>query len=589
MGSACCPRTDTSADWRLSPPRRSVPPMATTRYCAACLTTFREEGAACPNLTCGCARPDDGWPTLLAPGEVLDRHYRIERALAVGGAGITYLARGMDAGGQSIPPDLAIKVLYAARATGTFLRRLATEAQILQDLDHDNIVRCVGFVQRASHPPYLVTLFEHGGSLTGHVERVGPLPPRVAAGVLRQILLALDIAHQRGIVHRDLKPDNVLLALPVAKDTVPHVRVADFGIAKVSGGVSSRLTRAGAFMGTPEFAAPEQFRAEAPTPATDVFAAGAVLAYLLIGRPPVAISQRNDLEGSLRELLLQLPPRLPPSADPDIARLQEVLDHTMIANPERRWTAHQVLGALGPVLGAARGVLATLEITTDAAPERWAGPIPGGPSRLPPAPVASQGWPRASESVHAGVELSPLTPPLRPEVPMTPSPIDREDSQRGTKRVGLLAGLGAAGAVTTVVVGGAILLATWATTAWMTGWFHPDGPPRVALDPLVVRVAEQQQLRNAKVLLGGDTSAQDVRRAIVAAVDGLGVDLGRICKGTGPIVGTLWIDPGGVIARARIDPGYAEGACVGGALEGRVVPNRSGTAVEARVAFYLGG
>src|SRR5687768_8962454 len=120
--------------------------MASTHYCAKCLTTFVEDADACPNLACGSPKPKKGWGDLLGVGDLLDRHYQIVKPLAVGGAGLTYLAREVGADGASFGPDLAIKVLYTQRDAGPFLRRLSNEAQILQDLDHDNIVQCRGFV-----------------------------------------------------------------------------------------------------------------------------------------------------------------------------------------------------------------------------------------------------------------------------------------------------------------------------------------------------------------------------------------------------------------------------------------------------------
>src|SRR5688572_28776308 len=206
--------------------------MPTSRYCGRCLSTFETDPGGCPNLGCGAPRPQEGWGVVLDTGDVLDRRYQVERCLAVGGAGLTYLARELDTNDQPIGPRVAIKVLYNARASGPFLRRLSTEAQILQELAHDNIVELRGFVHRAGQEPYLVTRFEEGGSLAQHVERVGHLSARVSAAILRQILVGLDVAHQRGVVHRDLKPDKVLLSEETAGDVVPRIRVADFGIAK---------------------------------------------------------------------------------------------------------------------------------------------------------------------------------------------------------------------------------------------------------------------------------------------------------------------------------------------------------------------
>ena len=376
----------------------------TTRYCATCLTTFFDNPERCPNLSCGEAQPKPGWGVLLGPGDLLDRHYLVERVLAVGGAGLTYLAREADAGGAPVGPKLAIKVLYTARDTGPFLRRLANEAQILQELAHDHIVQCHGFVQRVGQEPYLVTLFEEGGSLRQHIERVGPLPPRVAVGILRQVLLALDVAHQRAVVHRDLKPDNVLLRQAVDVDQLPHVRVADFGIAKVHGGLTDRLTKLGSFVGTPEYAAPEQFEGLQPTPAADLFAAGGLLWYLLTAAAPVSFSQRNDLATSYEELLDQVPPKLAGTPhhikDPAaIELLQEVIDHLMHHDAERRWTVHQVLRQLAPLTDDALKLArqsSTLEITADGAPQRSATPtfsldphsdeVPAGEAAFVPEP-----------------------------------------------------------------------------------------------------------------------------------------------------------------------------------------------------------
>ena len=155
-------------------------------------------------------------------GELIDRTYRIHSRLAIGGAGVTYLAREVGAE-EEIGPLLAVKVLYQQRDQGPYLRRLATEAQILQGLNHPQIVECRGFVQRAGHSPYLVTRFEAGGSLLDHIRRVGVLPPRAAAGVAMQVCDALAVAHRQGVIHRDLKPENVLLEAEVPRTTVPQI------------------------------------------------------------------------------------------------------------------------------------------------------------------------------------------------------------------------------------------------------------------------------------------------------------------------------------------------------------------------------
>lgn len=279
-----------------------------TRYCSRCLTTFQGDPEACPNLACKAKRRKEGWGELLDPGDLLDRHYRIERALAIGGAGVTYLGQQVDESNQPIGPKLAIKVLYALRDQGPYLRRLATEAQILQELIHPNIVRTMGFVARVGSSPYLLTRFEAGGSLLDHLRRVGAMPIRGVAAMGVQLCEALDLAHQKGVIHRDLKPENILLAKEAGVDEVPLARITDFGIAKVFGGVGERLTRVGAFVGTPQYAAPEQFEGLTPTPATDLYALAAVLAFCVTLEPfmaPELVLDPVDLAQALRAKLPQ--------------------------------------------------------------------------------------------------------------------------------------------------------------------------------------------------------------------------------------------------------------------------------------------
>jgi serine/threonine protein kinase len=333
---------------------------AATHYCSRCLTSFAADLAHCPNLGCRRDRPADGWGQLLQDGEVFDRNYAIVRKLAMGGAGVTYLAKELDHGGQPAGPDLAIKVLLAHRDHGPYLKRLATEAGILRELDHPNIVKCLGFVHRAGHTPYLVTQFEAGGSLLDHVRRSGRLGIRTSAQIGRQICWALAVAHARDIVHRDLKPENVLLAgvVPVGED--PVVRVADFGIAKVEGSLGSGLTRMGAFVGTPQYAAPEQFASDRPTAATDVYAVGALLYFCIMARPVVQYADRLSLEDSLELLLQNLPPRVERSdQDPDdVRRMNALLEVVMSPEARARPGIEELDNQLATLLGGRDPVIA---------------------------------------------------------------------------------------------------------------------------------------------------------------------------------------------------------------------------------------
>lgn len=537
-------------------------------YCPRCLTTFADNGDRCPNLGCGSAPPDSGWGRILQPGEALDRNYKISRVLAVGGAGLTYLARELDESGTPIAPDLAIKVLYSARARGSYLRRLATEAQILQELAHPHIVQCRGFVHRTGRDPYLVTLFEEGGSLTEHLRRCGPLRPSVAASVARQVLLALDTAHQKGVVHRDLKPDNVLLADQVPAEEVPHIRVADFGIAKVSGGISSQATKHGHFVGTPEFAAPEQFEHQAPTAATDIFATGALLYYTLTGQPPVELSRRNDIEVSLDEMLEQVPPQLKatPSLD-DATRslLQNVLTHTMAVEPERRWTAHQTIAALAAITGPKTDRV-TLDITSGGSPERVATPAPTGLQ------VQDSPAPDEPEGVHAGVAASePVPNEEPPQIEPASSPSSTAPGQNsGTSPANeppssarVLGGIGSVLMVLVMLVG---VLAVLGVVGSAVLIFQKTAP-----------TAGDETSDAAMQTLGGEDRVA-LQAALQAQLDRSGRDCGQ-----GHAVFEATTDAEGVPTLLQAE-GWNAPACVGETLSNLALPEHANQ--QARVALH---
>lgn len=413
--------------------------MATRRYCLQCLTSFAEDPSRCPNLGCEALRPDDGWSPILGSGDLLDRHYVVLDTLALGGAGIAYLARDTDDRGAPRGPELAIKVLFDQRDSGAFLKRLATEAQVLQDLAHPNIVEGRGFVHRMGGSPYLVTLYERGGSLADHVGRVGRLSPKVACGVLVQILRALEVAHAAGVVHRDLKPQNVLLREPVDADQTPRVRVADFGIAKVRGIDDGTL--AGAFVGTPEYAAPEQFVGATPTAATDLFASGALLVYLLTGKRAFRFSNRADVARCHQELVEQLPPRLPGGTRAQVAALQELLEAMTRRDPRERPTVAEVTDRIEAMARAGLDIQLPVETAPTPAPTptRTAAPSAADGATFfdldtgledddDEAPPTTRHLPPAPRGQPAGSDLDDLLAPrarteaAQPVVPKPPPP-----------------------------------------------------------------------------------------------------------------------------------------------------------------------
>jgi WD40 repeat protein len=230
--------------------------------------------------------------------------YEVLGEIARGGMGVVYRARQL-----SLNRTVALKVIRAGQlADDSEVRRFRLEAEAAAGLDHPGIVP-VYEVGRHQGQDFFSMGYVAGGSLA-HELASGPLPPRRAAELARQVAEAVGYAHGRGILHRDLKPANILV------DEQGRPRVTDFGLAKRVED-DSGLTRSGAVMGTPSYMPPEQAEgrnAEVGI-AADVYGLGATLYALLTGRPPF---QAATVADTLRQVAERepVPPRQLNSAVP---------------------------------------------------------------------------------------------------------------------------------------------------------------------------------------------------------------------------------------------------------------------------------
>ena len=249
--------------------------------------------------------------------------YRLQERLGTGGAGDVW--RAVD---ERLGAPVAVKLLHDTRPDQA--ARLAREARELARLAHARIVRCTD-CDPEHDPPYLVMELVEGGTLR---DRDLPLPAGEVRAVLDAMLEALEAAHAAGVTHRDLTPSNVLL------DRTGGVVVTDFGLAR--SGREPRVTASGILVGTPEYMAPEQARGEAPAPAGDLYAAGAIAFELLAGRLPFPSAEATDrLLAASRRLVEDAPPVatvVPEAAaeDPELARL---IDDLLARDPAARPTA----------------------------------------------------------------------------------------------------------------------------------------------------------------------------------------------------------------------------------------------------------
>lgn len=190
--------------------------------------------------------------------------FRLHRRLGAGGMGVVYL--GSDRRGQRV----ALKVIRPDLAEDQeFRSRFAREVSAARRIRGGCTARLVAADLEADRP-WFATQYVPGPSLHDKVAEEGPLAAADVAAVGAALSEGLVAVHEAGVVHRDLKPSNILLS-------PKGPRIIDFGIAWATG--ASTLTHVGTAVGSPGFLAPEQVRGAAVTPATDVFALGATLAY----------------------------------------------------------------------------------------------------------------------------------------------------------------------------------------------------------------------------------------------------------------------------------------------------------------------
>lgn len=315
------------------------------------VTTVRERPVA----------PDDGTPTdqkivvdvtptdkqllsgsmAVGRGTILDARWRTERCLASGGYGDVW--QGVD---MVEKRDVAVKILRtdAGNNDPSAIARMRQEAEILKAISHPNIVAVHGFGE-SPYGHFLVMEMLDGKAIDQLLTIEGPVDAERAIPLVQQLLEALSVAHDQQVFHRDLKPENII----IVKDGNTEVaKLVDFGIAKATRllndddeeGATLVQTRAGGFMGTPRYAAPEQAVGDPCGPNIDLFALGLVIAEWLTGQQRI----NGERHGDVMQQLLS-PDELDISDVP--YRWREWLALMVRKNPRQRLqTAQQALAEL---------------------------------------------------------------------------------------------------------------------------------------------------------------------------------------------------------------------------------------------------
>jgi predicted ATPase len=247
--------------------------------------------------------------------------YRILGVLGEGGMGIVYDAEHVLLGRKA-----AVKTLLSELSTNEdFKERFIRESQSVASIDHPNIIPIYD-AGDSDGTAYIAMRFVSGTDLAQAIDRRGALPPDEALMILDQAGAALDAAHARGLVHRDIKPANILI-----EGDGRRIYLTDFGIVKGQG--ERGKTQEGFFLGTIDYAAPEQLEGKALSSAADIYAFGGVLFECLTGHRPY---EGSDVS-IVRAHVLDPPPR-PTTHRPDLpAALDDVIGRAMAKDPAERF------------------------------------------------------------------------------------------------------------------------------------------------------------------------------------------------------------------------------------------------------------
>ena len=220
--------------------------------------------------------------------------YRLTKYVGEGGTATVYRAEHPERG------VAAVKILRSRLAQDPVaIKRFLREAEYGARLNHPNIVRTYDYGQ-ADGLHYLALEWADGEPLAEFVSRSGHLAPPLVAKIVEQIGAGLSAAHRAGIIHRDLKPANIMY-----DPTRQTAKLLDFGIARDADlNPEERLTRAGFFVGTLQYVAPETLSGELVKEQADVYSLATITYYLLTGALPFTGKSPREL---FQQLLTQPP------------------------------------------------------------------------------------------------------------------------------------------------------------------------------------------------------------------------------------------------------------------------------------------
>ena len=312
-------------------------------------------------------------------GRVIAGRYRLQAPIGRGAMGVVWRARD-----QLLDRDVAVKEVQIAETLtdaerANAYQRTLREAKTAARLNHPAVVTVYDVCEDEGRP-WIVMQLVSAQSLDQVLATSGPLSPRRAAEMARQLLSALSVAHAAGVMHRDVKPSNVLLG------SDDRAVLTDFGIATFQG--DPKLTQTGMVMGSPGFTAPERIRGEDASPASDLWSLGATLFAAVEGHGP--FEKRGGAITTMSAIINEEAP-IAPAAGALGAVIAALLRREPADRPDASAAARMITDVLPQLpdrpAAASAGYEATaLSASSHPAPPEPGRGQPGSPLPHPPPP-----------------------------------------------------------------------------------------------------------------------------------------------------------------------------------------------------------